>query len=162
MCADAAPTAQSPALPSCSRGWDELWKGGDAMMGTLSPARGLGQQLFNKAPTWLLQPCGVISVPPSPSTNPSALCSPSLTDFHFLSCLQITLFISKVVSEASFQLLSGCQGTGRGERRVFTAMGCFCPPPCRCSRDFSHCMQGWEPWDGAFCDSAALGFVMFP
>lgn len=76
--------------------------------GTLRPAKGLWQQLFNKTPTWFLQPHGVISFPPSPSTNPSALCSPSLPDFHFLPCLQITLFISKVTAEASFQLLSGC------------------------------------------------------
>lgn len=75
--------------------------------GTLRPAKGLWQQLFSKTPTRFLQPRGVISFLPSPSTNPS-LRSPSLPDFHFLPCLQITLFISKVIAEASFQLLLGC------------------------------------------------------
>lgn len=67
--------------------------------GALRPVKSLWQQLFSKTPTWFLQPCSVISFPSSPSTDPSALCSPSLPDFHFLPCLQITLFISKVIAE---------------------------------------------------------------
>lgn len=36
---------------------------------------------------------------------------------------------------------------------------CFCPPPRRCSRDFSRCMQGSELRDGAPHGTAALGFA---
>ena len=40
--------------------------------------------------------------------------------------------------------------------------GRFCPPLCRCSRDFSCCMQGSELQDVAPCGTAALGFAELP
>lgn len=69
---------------------------------------------------------------PQPSFFSSLLTFPA--GFYFLLCLQITLSISKVVAEASFQLHSGCWGTGKGERKFFMVAGCFYPSLCHCDR----------------------------
>jgi len=100
-------------------------------------------QLFERTPqiavtwrTWVLKPGHIIPFPPSLSTDSSALPSHSLPGSHFLPCHQITLFISKVIAEASFQLLSYCRGTGKGKRGCVVVTRSFCPLLCPCSTSF--------------------------